>query len=60
LIDGASRQGGRQRSGRDLQNRVVNLDPSPHREIPSGAVVAARIVEATPHSLLGELLAGGV
>lgn len=57
LIDGASRQGGRQRSGRDLQNRVVNLDPSPHREILSGAVVAARIVEATPHSLLGELLA---
>ena len=56
LIDGASRHGGRQRSGRDLQNRVVNLDPGPDREIPSGAVVAARIVEATPHSLLAEPL----
>ena len=31
LVDGASRQGGRQRSGRDLHNRVVNLDSSPDR-----------------------------
>jgi tRNA-2-methylthio-N6-dimethylallyladenosine synthase len=59
LVDGASRQGGRQRSGRDLQNRVVNFDPSPDQEILSGAVVAARIVEATPHSLLGEPLSPG-
>lgn len=59
LVDGASRQGGRQRSGRDLHNRVVNLDPSPDREILSGAVVAARIVAATPHSLLAEALSPG-
>ena len=59
LVDGASRQGGRQRSGRDLHNRVVNLDPSPDREILSGAVVSARIVEATPHSLIAEALAPG-
>jgi tRNA-2-methylthio-N6-dimethylallyladenosine synthase len=59
LIDGASRQGGRQRSGRDLHNRVVNLDPTPDREISSGAVIAARIVEATPHSLLAEPLTPG-
>jgi len=56
LIDGASRKGGRQRSGRDLQNRVVNLDPGPDHEFLPGAVVPARIVEATPHSLLGEPL----
>lgn len=55
LIDGASRQGGRQRSGRDLQNRVVNLDPGPDLEIEQGVVVPTRIVEATPHSLLAEL-----
>ena len=59
LVDGASRQGGRQRSGRDLQNRVVNLDPGPDREILSGSVVAARIIEATPHSLLAEPLCAG-
>ncbi len=54
LIDGVSRHGGRQRSGRDLHNRVVNLDPGPDREILPGAVLAARIVEATPHSLIAE------
>jgi tRNA-2-methylthio-N6-dimethylallyladenosine synthase len=59
LVDGASRRGGRQRSGRDLQNRVVNLDPGPDREILSGSVVAARIIEATPHSLLAEPLRQG-
>jgi tRNA-2-methylthio-N6-dimethylallyladenosine synthase len=59
LVDGASRQGGRQRSGRDLQNRVVNLDPGPDREILSGSVVAARIIDATPHSLLAEPLCAG-
>jgi tRNA-2-methylthio-N6-dimethylallyladenosine synthase len=59
LIDGASRQGGRQRSGRDPQNRVVNLDPSPDCDISSGTVIEARIVEATPHSLLAEPLTPG-
>jgi tRNA-2-methylthio-N6-dimethylallyladenosine synthase len=59
LVDGASRQGGSQRSGRDLHNRVVNLDSGADREILSGAVVAARIVEATPHSLLAEPLPPG-
>ena len=54
LIDGASRHGGRQRSGRDVHNRVVNLDSDPDREILPGAVLAARIVEATPHSLIAE------
>jgi tRNA-2-methylthio-N6-dimethylallyladenosine synthase len=59
LIDGASRQGGRQRSGRDPQNRVVNLDPSADCDILSGAVIEALIVEATPHSLLAEPLPSG-
>jgi tRNA-2-methylthio-N6-dimethylallyladenosine synthase len=54
LIDGVSRHGGRQRSGRDLHNRVVNLDSTPDHEILPGAVLAARIVEATPHSLIAE------
>jgi tRNA-2-methylthio-N6-dimethylallyladenosine synthase len=54
LIDGASRLGGRQRSGRDLQNRVVNLEPRPGDQILPGAIVTARITEATPHSLLAE------
>jgi tRNA-2-methylthio-N6-dimethylallyladenosine synthase len=51
LVEGASRRGG-QRTGRDPWHRVVNLvgsDPEP------GALVPVRIVEATPHSLLGEL-----
>jgi tRNA-2-methylthio-N6-dimethylallyladenosine synthase len=56
LIDGASRHGGRQLSGRDLHQRVVNLEPNPGDEISPGTVVAARILEATPHSLLAEPL----
>ena len=56
LIDGASRRGGRQLSGRDLHHRVVNLEPDPGHEIEPGSVVAARILEATPHSMLAEPL----
>ena len=56
LVDGASRHGGRQLSGRDLHHRVVNLDPGPDHEILSGSIIAARILEATPHSLLAEPL----
>lgn len=59
LIDGASRHGTHQVSGRDLQNRVVNLDSGPDLAVAAGAVVAARILEATPHSLLGTALAAG-
>jgi tRNA-2-methylthio-N6-dimethylallyladenosine synthase len=54
LVDGSSRRGGQQLSGRDLQHRVVNLDPGPRDDILPGAVIAARILEATPHSLLAE------
>jgi tRNA-2-methylthio-N6-dimethylallyladenosine synthase len=52
LIDGASRHGGSQLSGRDLHQRVVNIDPGPENPLAPGSVVAARVVEATPHSLL--------
>ena len=60
LIDGPSRRGGTQLSGRDLHHRVVNLDfpldaPS-DREVQAGTLLRARIVEATPHSLLAEPL----
>ncbi len=56
LIDGASRHGGGQVSGRDLHHRVINLDPNPGHALSPGMVVAARILEATPHSLLAEPL----
>jgi tRNA-2-methylthio-N6-dimethylallyladenosine synthase len=56
LIDGSSRRGGPQVAGRDVHNRVVNLDLAADHALEPGAVVAARIVEATPHSLLGEPL----
>jgi tRNA-2-methylthio-N6-dimethylallyladenosine synthase len=53
LLAGSSRRGN-QLSGRDPHHRIVNLSPS-------GGVVAgdftwARVVEAPPHSLIGELL----
>ena len=51
LVDGASRHGGQQVTGRDPHQRVVNLDPAPDRALLPGDFVTARIVEATPHSL---------
>jgi tRNA-2-methylthio-N6-dimethylallyladenosine synthase len=54
LIEGPSRRGGGQVSGRDPYQRVVNLlahEPA----IPTpGSLIPVRIVEATPHSLLAE------
>ena len=56
FVDGASKRGGNQLSGRDPQNRVVNLDlPGDHGVVP-GDQVNARIVGASPHSLLAEPL----
>jgi tRNA-2-methylthio-N6-dimethylallyladenosine synthase len=54
LIDGSSRRGGAQLSGRDVQNRVVNLDPGAESGLGAGDRVPVRIVAATPHSLLAE------
>ena len=44
----------RELAGRDPQLRVVNLDLEPGHQLGPGAMVAVRIVEATPHSLLAE------
>ncbi len=54
LVEGESRRRGGQLQGRDPYHRVVNLtrDPAGPRPGP-GELVVARIVEATPHSLIG-------
>ena len=60
LVEGASRksrQGGGQLAGRDPYHRVVNLTATAEEAPPPGAIVTVRIVEATPHSLIGELAA---
>jgi len=54
LVEGESRRGG-QASGRDPYHRVVNLLVPPGRPLPeAGTFVPVRVVDATPHSLLGE------
>lgn len=52
LVEGRSRRGGAQVRGRDPWHRVVNLE-DPDGGLAPGDRVAVRIVEATPHSLLG-------
>ena len=56
LVDGPSRRGGDQLTGRDPHNRVVNFTCDAARSVASGDLVGVRLVDATPHSLLGELL----
>ena len=56
LVDGPSRKGGLQLCGRDPHHRVVNFEPprggiAPH----PGDLVEVDLVEALPHSLIGEL-----
>ncbi len=55
LVEGASRRGG-QASGRDPYHRVVNLVAALEPALRPGDLVRARVVEATPHSLIGEPL----
>jgi tRNA-2-methylthio-N6-dimethylallyladenosine synthase len=57
LVEGPSRRGGRQRSGRDPYHRVVNWEPDGPASAQTGRLVRLRLVEATPHSLIGEPLA---
>jgi tRNA-2-methylthio-N6-dimethylallyladenosine synthase len=57
LAEGPSRRGGRQGSGRDPYHRVVNFAVAPDGSPAPGELVAMRLVEATPHSLIGEPLA---
>ncbi len=55
LVEGWSRRG-HQLSGRDPQHRIVNLEAPGEAGLEPGAFTWARVVEATPHSLLGEPL----
>jgi len=52
LVEGTGRHAG-QVSGRDPYHRVVNLAA----EVEPGELIRVRVVEATPHSLIGEPLA---
>jgi tRNA-2-methylthio-N6-dimethylallyladenosine synthase len=55
-LEGESRKGQGQWRGRDPYHRVVNLDIPANSEIyVPGTRVAVQIVDATPHSLIGEL-----
>jgi tRNA-2-methylthio-N6-dimethylallyladenosine synthase len=53
LVEGPSRHGGDQRRGRDPWHRWVNLADG--QGLAPGELAPVRIVEATPHSLIGEL-----
>ena len=52
LVEGESRRGAGQHSGRDPYHRVVNF--APPTEVAAGTLLTLHIVEATPHSLIGE------
>jgi len=54
LVEGPSRHGGQQLRGRDPYHRVVNVEDR-RSTLAAGDVVTIEIVEATPHSLIGEL-----
>ena len=54
LVEGPSRHGGPQLAGRDPYHRVVNLAAPADAAALPGSLVAVRLVEATPHSLIGE------
>ncbi len=56
FVDGESRRGQGQISGRDPQHRVVNVDLRPGAALAAGDTLAVELVEATPHSLLGRPL----
>jgi tRNA-2-methylthio-N6-dimethylallyladenosine synthase len=58
LVEGPSRRGGRQATGRDPYHRVVNFPVAEDGSPAAGELVPMRLVEATPHSLIGERLAG--
>jgi len=55
FVDGPSRRGGDQMTGRDPQHRVVNLDLPPGHGVEAGSSHSAEIVGATPHSLIATL-----
>lgn len=55
LVAGESRRGRSQRSGRDPYHRVVNFAAAADGGPRQGQFAELRLVEATPHSLIGEL-----
>jgi tRNA-2-methylthio-N6-dimethylallyladenosine synthase len=54
MVEGPSRQGDGQVAGRDVYHRVVNVTAG--AEVRPGARIPVWLVEATPHSLIGERL----
>jgi tRNA-2-methylthio-N6-dimethylallyladenosine synthase len=59
LVEGPSRRGGGQGSGRDPYHRVVNFAVTEDAAPAPGEIVPMQLVEATPHSLIGEPIAPG-
>ena len=60
LVEGPSRRGGDQLQGRDPYHRVVNVTAPPGWQVEPTRLLPVDLVEATPHSLLGEVRPGGV
>ncbi len=56
LVEGPSRRGGLQATGRDPYHRVVNFPVTADGDPKPGELLVLRIAEATPHSLIGERL----
>lgn len=54
LVEGASRRGAGQASGRDPYHRVVNFAVAADAPAQPGDLLVLDVVEATPHSLIGE------
>ena len=53
LVEGPSRRGGEQLSGRDPFHRVVNFSTETESPPAPGGLIRVEIVDATPHSLIG-------
>ncbi len=58
LVEGSSRRGCGQLSGRDPYHRVVNVGGDGALAAARGSLLPVRIVEATPHSLIAEVRSG--
>jgi len=53
LVEGPSRRGGAQLSGRDPFHRIVNFSAEAESSPAPGSLIQVEIVDATPHSLIG-------
>jgi tRNA-2-methylthio-N6-dimethylallyladenosine synthase len=53
LVEGPSRRGGAQLSGRDPFQRIVNFSTGAESSPAPGGLIRVEIVDATPHSLIG-------